>query len=138
MAEPAESENAVDDVTPETPDADVPGHTVASDDTDRGPERAGELGVDVPQVAARELRHVIYTARYRLTLKGIDRGKWETNVFAEADAPLITVDAVVRGVQRRSGDIDDATRMDGDDVRQFTAGKAARVSQITSPNRVAI
>lgn len=62
-------------------------------------------------------RHVIYTARYRLTLKGPDRGKWETNVTAEADAPIITVDAVVRGVQRRSGDVDDATRMSGDDVR---------------------
>ena len=62
-------------------------------------------------------RHVIYTARYRLTLKGPDRGKWETNVTAEADAPIITVDAVVRGVQRRAGDVDDPTRMTGDDVR---------------------
>ena len=62
-------------------------------------------------------RHVIYTARYRHTLKGPDRGKWEASVNAEADAPLITVDAVVRGVQRRSGDVDDATRMSGDDVR---------------------
>ena len=62
-------------------------------------------------------RYVVHTARYRLILKGIDRGKWEANVFAEADAPLVTVEAVVRGVQRRSGDVDDATRMDGDDVR---------------------
>jgi hypothetical protein len=62
-------------------------------------------------------RHVIYTARYRLTLKGPDRGKWETNVTAEADAPIITVDAVVRGVQRRAGDVDDPTRMTGDEVR---------------------
>ena len=62
-------------------------------------------------------RHVIYTARYRLTLKGPDRGKWETNITAEADAPIITVDAVVRGVQRRAGDVDDATRMNGDEVR---------------------
>ncbi|HEX3866969.1 MAG TPA: hypothetical protein VHV78_09460, partial [Gemmatimonadaceae bacterium] len=64
----------------------------------------------------REIRPVIYTARYRLTLKGIDRGKWESNVFAEADAPLVTVDAVVRGVQRRAGDIDDPTRLTGDDL----------------------
>ena len=62
-------------------------------------------------------RHVIYTARYRLTLKGPDRGKWETQVTAEADAPIITVDAVVRGVQRRAGDVDDPTRMTGDEVR---------------------
>jgi hypothetical protein len=62
-------------------------------------------------------RIVVYTARYRLTLKVLDRGKWETNVVAEADAPLATVDAVVRGVQRRAGDVDDATRMEGDEAR---------------------
>lgn len=68
-------------------------------------------------------RFVIYTARYRYTLKGPDRGKWETNVVAEADAPLVTVDAVVRGVQRRSGDVDDPTRMDGDEVRAIVNAK---------------
>jgi hypothetical protein len=70
-------------------------------------------------------RYVVHTARYRLTLKGIDRGKWETSVFAEADAPLVTVDAVVRGVQRRSGDVDDAVRMEGDEVRAFAGTVAA-------------
>jgi hypothetical protein len=69
-------------------------------------------------------RHVVYTARYRSTLKGPDRGKWETNVVAEADAPLVTVDAVVRGVQRRSGDVDDPTKMEGDEVRAFVEAKA--------------
>ena len=68
-------------------------------------------------------RFVVHTARYRLTLKGLDRGKWETNVFAEADAPLVTVDAVVRGVQRRSGDVDDAVRMDGSEVVAFAERK---------------
>jgi hypothetical protein len=72
----------------------------------------------------REVRPVVYTARYRLTLKGPDRGKWEASVIAEADAPLITVDAVVRGVQRRSGDADGATRMEGDDVRAILEAKA--------------
>ena len=55
-------------------------------------------------------------------LKGPDRGKWETNVVAEADAPLVTVDAVVRGVQRRAGDVDDPTRLDGDEVRAMLGG----------------
>jgi hypothetical protein len=63
------------------------------------------------------VRPVVYTARYRLTLKGPDRGKWESSVVAEAEAPLVTVDAVVRGVQRRAGDVEDPTRMEGDDVR---------------------
>src|SRR5471030_1930617 len=78
-----------------------------------------------PATAHLPSRYVVHTARYRLTLKGIDRGKWESSVFAEADAPLVTVDAVVRGVQRRSGDVDDATRMEGDDVRAFARSRAA-------------
>ena len=62
-------------------------------------------------------RYIIHTARYRLTLKGVDRGKWEVDVVAEADAPLDAVDAVVRGVQRRAGDVDDPTRMTGEEIR---------------------
>ena len=73
-------------------------------------------------------RVVVYTARYRLTLKGPDRGKWETNVVAEADAPLVTVDAVVRGVQRRAGDVDDATRIDGDEARAILEARAAHAA----------
>ena len=62
-------------------------------------------------------RYVVYTARYRLTLKGMDRGKWEMSVTEEADAPLVTVDAVVRGVSRRSGDADETIRLSGDEFR---------------------
>ena len=70
-----------------------------------------------PAMSDREPRPVVYTANYRLTLKGPDRGKWEMNVVAEADAPLVSVDAVVRGVQRRSGDVEDPTRIEGDEMR---------------------
>jgi hypothetical protein len=62
-------------------------------------------------------RYTVYTARYRLTLKGLDRGKWEVSVTEEADAPLLTVDAVVRGVSRRSGDADETVRLSGDEFR---------------------
>jgi hypothetical protein len=62
-------------------------------------------------------RFTIYSARYRHTLKGLDRGKWEVNVTEQADAPLLTVDAVVRGVQRRSGDADEVVRLSGDEFR---------------------
>jgi hypothetical protein len=75
------------------------------------------VAVVVESVAPETPRMVVYAASYRLTLKGLDRGKWEVNVFAEADAPLVAVDAVVRGVHRRSGDVDDASRMDGDEAR---------------------
>lgn len=71
-------------------------------------------------------RHTVLTAHYRLTLKGIDRGKWQVTVVEEADAPLITVETVVRGVQRRAGDVDDPERLDGDAVREALAAAAAR------------
>jgi hypothetical protein len=63
------------------------------------------------------MRHTVWSARYRHTLKGLDRGKWEVEVIAEADAPLVTVDAVVRGVQRRAGDAGEPERLGADAFR---------------------
>ena len=65
-------------------------------------------------------RHTVYSASYRHTLKGPDRGKWEVSVTEEADAPLLTVDAVVRGVQRRSGDLDEIVRLSGEEMIALT------------------
>lgn len=62
-------------------------------------------------------RLTIYSARYRLTLKGPDRGKWEADIVPEADAPLSTVDHVVRGVQRRAGELAEPERLTGDAFR---------------------
>jgi len=62
-------------------------------------------------------RFTIHTARYRLTLKGVDRGKWEVDVVAEADAPLEAVDAVVRGVQRRAGEGAEPDRLSAEAFR---------------------
>ena len=62
-------------------------------------------------------RLIVFSAHYRLTIKGPDRGKWDADVVAEADAPLDTVDAVVRGVQRRAGEVGDAERFTGDAFR---------------------
>ncbi|MES2176990.1 MAG: hypothetical protein V4550_03920 [Gemmatimonadota bacterium] len=81
-----------------------------------------ELAVDVPAAAEAPpepplSRYTIFSARYRHTLKGLDRGKWEVSVTEEADAPLLTVEAVVRGVQRRSGDVEEASRLSGDEFR---------------------
>ena len=66
-----------------------------------------------PAAAPRRHRHTIFTARYRLVLKGPERGRWDVEVREEADAPLITVEAVVRGVQARAGDAGDPERLDG-------------------------
>ena len=54
-------------------------------------------------VDARTQRRIVYSASYRSTVKGTARGKWSVEVVAEADAPLITIGEVVRGVVQRSG-----------------------------------
>lgn len=72
-----------------------------------------------------ESRLAIHTARYRLTLKGPERGKWDFVMQAEADAPLVTVDAVVRGVQRRSGDAEDPARLSGEEFRTLLSEATA-------------
>ena len=76
-----------------------------------------DLPYEEPSPAPR--RYTVYTAKYRLVLKGPDRGKWDSSLVAEADAPLVTVETVVRGVQRRSGDAEDTERMSGDEARDF-------------------
>jgi hypothetical protein len=97
----------------------------AGDEMPRAAEDDAESPADTPAPKP-EIRPVIYTARYRYTLKGPDRGKWETNVVAEADAPLVTVDAVVRGVQRRAGDVDEPTRLDGEELRKLVEAWSVR------------
>ena len=89
--------DADDSETPDTDDAELP-------------------EADTPR-AAPPRRYIVFSARYRHTLKGPERGKWEASVIEEADAPLVTVDAVVRGVQRRSGDVDEIVRLSGDEIR---------------------
>ena len=84
---------------------------------DDAPPEPPASQADLPAARAPVSRYTIYSARYRYTLKGLDRGKWEVSVTEEADAPLLTVDAVVRGVQRRSGDSDEVLRLSGDEFR---------------------
>jgi hypothetical protein len=76
-----------------------------------------ELELGAPRAPTR--RHTVYTACYRLTVRGPDRGRWLLDVRAEADAPLVTVDAVVRGVQRRAGDASPPARLDADAVARL-------------------
>lgn len=76
---------------------------------------AREHPADSPEQKPESL--VVYTAKYRHTLKGPDRGKWEFAIQADADAPLVTVDRVVRGVQRRTGDAVEPERLSGEEFR---------------------
>ena len=105
---------AASDDAPATENADDSA-ALAADDTDA-------LGADDAEGADRRpapppRRYTVFSARYRHTLKGPERGKWETSVIEEADAPLLTVDAVVRGVQRSSGEVDEIVRLSGEEVR---------------------
>ncbi len=85
--------------------------------------RQGQLETGVAVVAAdpppsEELqlqppRLEVHTAWYRLTRKGPERGKWEIEVKTQADAPLETVETVVRGVQERAGEAIEPTRLTG-------------------------
>jgi hypothetical protein len=74
----------------------------------------GDEDIDAPHASP---RFIIHTARYRLTLKGVDRGKWEVDVVAEADAPLDALDKVIRGVQRRAGEGAEPDRLTSDAFR---------------------
>ena len=86
------------------------------------PLRQGGTESGVAVVAARRpvtddapatTKLAVFTARYRLTLKGQERGKWEFELRDEADAPLDTIVAVVRGVQERAGDTEEPERIAG-------------------------
>lgn len=70
-------------------------------------------------------RHTVFTARYRHTLKGPDRGKWEVDVRAEADAPLVTVDQVVRGVMKRAGEAFEPERITASAFKTIVSGAAS-------------
>ena len=64
-------------------------------------------------------RHTVYSASYRHQLKGPDRGKWEVDVTAEADAPLLTVNDVVHGVMKRAGEQFEPERITGSELRSI-------------------
>ncbi len=81
---------------------------------------------------AREPRHVVFSARYRWTRKGPDRGKWEQEIVAEADAPLITVEAVVRGVRERANEEFEPERLTGDEARAIIAEAEERRLRVAS------
>jgi hypothetical protein len=84
---------------------------------------------ELPFVPPTTGRLEVHTARYRFTRKGPERGKWEVDVKAEADAPLITVEAVVRGVQERAAEAMEAHRLTGRELQTLLSEPA----WLTSP-----
>ena len=63
-------------------------------------------------------RLAILCARYRLVFKGPDRGKWDIEVVHQADAPLDTLDRVISGVVRRSGEASEPERFTRERLRE--------------------
>ncbi len=104
-----------------------PGTVILSDavDASQAPESIalGDiLALPAPEPAqpARDPheRLAILCARYTLTLKGLDRGTWQLDVVHQADAPLATLDRVIAGVVRRSGETAEPLRYSATSLRE--------------------
>lgn len=93
--------------------------TAQSDESESVPDSiAADEGLSLrPQVK----RYSVLAARYRLTLKGPERGAWDFEITHEADAPLETVERVARGVARRSGDVGQPEHLSASDIRATLA-----------------
>jgi len=74
-------------------------------------EGAAEGAAEPDLVAVPAERFEVWSAAYRWTRKGPERGKWEVDLTAEADAPLPTVGIVVRGVHERAGEAMETERI---------------------------
>lgn len=100
------------------------------------PIRQGGVETGAAVVAASlptQDRHTVFSASYRHTLKGPDRGKWEVEVKAEADAPLITVEAVVQGVMKRAGEPFEPEKLTSSEFRTIVGDPAALSIDSSSP-----
>jgi hypothetical protein len=69
------------------------------------------------RVTSHDSRLSIHTAHFRHTVKGPDRGKWEFSMVHDADAPIETVESVVRGVARRAGEDGEPELLSAEDFR---------------------
>ncbi len=109
---------------------EIPDHGRANEPPEALIESAGEefMPIEEAERAIIVHRHTVFTARYRLTLKGMDRGKWEVEVQADADAPLVTLDDVVRGVMKRAGEPFEPERISGAAFRSIVEAHPAGIA----------
>ena len=128
----AEEALAGEALASEAPTAEAPADEALADEApaDEAPADATPVLADATAIeegarGARPVRHTVYTARYRYIIKGPERGKWESSIKAEADAPLVTVETVVRGVQRRAGEESEIVR--------YSAAQIARALRVALP-----
>ncbi|MDQ8155378.1 MAG: hypothetical protein P3B98_12020 [Gemmatimonadota bacterium] len=132
---PAVEEAPAAEDTPAAEDAPAVEEAPAADEVpaveDAQVVDAEPLAADVVEYAVatppqEAVRLEVYTARYRLTRKGPDRGKWFFELAATADAPLATVDVVARGVTLRSKDVTETERLSGEQLRTLLREPAWR------------
>jgi len=131
-AEPGEAEALDAPATEEVVTAQVEADDFLSPYLDAPAEPTATAGGETLVTAIEtpaESRHVVFTASYRLTRKGADRGKWLFELAATADAPLATVDTVVRGVMLRSKDLTETERLSGEQLRAILAEPAWRTTR---------
>jgi len=133
---PSESRVAVIAANPEPPadapsaepiDAESEAMTVAEAEGAVEAEREEEVADALPEPrddAVTPRRLTIYRAQYRLVLKGADRGTWDVNIAAEADAPIETVSDVVRGVRERAGEDAEPECLTGDAIRAMVTSES--------------
>lgn len=81
-------------------------------------EDANAEPTEDPAVAVRSDRLSILTAHFRHQVKGSERGKWEFEMVHDADAPIETIERVVRGVAHRSGEDGEPELLTGDEFRR--------------------
>lgn len=95
--------------------------TEAVVDPSAAPEFAEPAGAEAPVLVSSHARLSILTAHFRLVVKGPDRGKWEFAMVHDADAPIETVESVVRGVARRAGEDGEPELLDAETFQRVIA-----------------
>jgi hypothetical protein len=112
---------AVRDLASAVPAGDAPGDEVVGvSDALAGPGTAepADEPVALETRDDRGDRLSILTARFRQTVKGPERGRWEFDIVHDADAPLETIERVVRGVAHRAGEDGEPELLTGDAFRR--------------------
>jgi hypothetical protein len=95
---------------------DQPADVVSQESDSDAPIVADVEATTAP--ASEHSRLSIHTAHFRHTVKGPDRGTWEFTMVHDADAPIETVESVVRGVARRAGEDGEPELLSGDDFHR--------------------
>ncbi len=88
----------------DAPPADAPPADTLTEDASPEDTPLAQEASEIEPPPGPDQKFSVLTARYRLAIKGPDRGTWEFGLVHDADAPLGTVERVVRGVARRVGE----------------------------------